>query len=88
VAELLAHGADVGLRLVLARRVGGTGRALFDPVLARLRELGGPALLLDGSPDEGPLVGAVRAAPQPPGRGLLVDRAHGTRLVQLARWGA
>jgi len=45
---------------------------------------GGPALVLHGSPDEGPLVGAVRASPQPPGRGVLVDREHGPRPVQLA----
>jgi len=84
LVDLLAQGVDLGLHLVLARRVAGASRALFDPVLARLRELGGPALVLHGSPDEGPLVGAVRASPQPPGRGVLVDREHGPRPVQLA----
>ncbi|GAA4548044.1 type VII secretion protein EccCa [Pseudonocardia xishanensis] len=84
LAELLAQGVDIGLHLVLARRVAGASRAMFDPVLARLRELGGPAVVLHGSPDEGPLVGAVRAGPQPPGRGVWVDRDHGSRTVQLA----
>ncbi|MCF7553148.1 type VII secretion protein EccCa [Pseudonocardia sp. WMMC193] len=82
LAELLADGADLGLHVVLARRVAGASRALFDPVLGRLRELGGPAIVLHGSPDEGPLVGSVRASAQPPGRGVWVDRA-GTRPVQL-----
>ncbi|GAA1877638.1 hypothetical protein GCM10009836_68800 [Pseudonocardia ailaonensis] len=84
LADFLAQAADVGLHLVLARRTGGAGRALFDPLVGRLRELGGPALVMHGSPDEGALVGAVRAGPQPPGRGVLVDRRHGARLVQLA----
>ncbi|MCE3554234.1 type VII secretion protein EccCa [Pseudonocardia sp. RS11V-5] len=84
LAEFLPQAADVGLHLVVARRTGGAARALFDPVVGRLRELGGPALVMHGSPDEGPLVGAVRAGPQPPGRGLLVDRRGGPRLVQVA----
>ncbi|WP_425569714.1 type VII secretion protein EccCa [Pseudonocardia yuanmonensis] len=84
LAEFLPQAADVGLHLVVARRTGGAARALFDPVVGRLRELRGPALVLQGSPDEGPLVAGVRAGPQPPGRGLLVDRHEGPRLVQLA----
>jgi S-DNA-T family DNA segregation ATPase FtsK/SpoIIIE len=84
LAEFLPQAADVGLHLVVARRTGGASRALFDPVVGRLRELGGPALVMHGSPDEGPLVAAVRAGPQPPGRGLLVDRRGGRTVVQVA----
>jgi S-DNA-T family DNA segregation ATPase FtsK/SpoIIIE len=43
-----------------------------------------PTLLMSGSPDEGVLVASLRASPQPPGRGTLVDRRHGARRVQLA----
>ncbi|MCE0768743.1 type VII secretion protein EccCa [Pseudonocardia kujensis] len=84
LAEFLPQATDVGLHLVVARRTGGAARALFDPVVGRLRELGGPALVMHGSPDEGPLVGTVRAGPRPPGRGLLVGRRDGPRLVQVA----
>lgn len=84
LAEFLPQAADVGLHLVVARRTGGASRALFDPVVGRLRELGGPALVMHGSPDEGPLVGAVRAGPRPPGRGLLVDRRGAPQVVQVA----
>jgi S-DNA-T family DNA segregation ATPase FtsK/SpoIIIE len=38
----------------------------------------------NGSRDEGPLVGAARPGPRPPGRALLVTRRHGETLVQLA----
>ena len=79
----LGQARDVGLHLIVARRAGGAGRALFDPVIARLRELGSPGLVLSGSKEEGALVGAIRPSHQPPGRGQLVRRS-GTQLVQLA----
>lgn len=81
---LLAQAKDVGLHIVLARRAGGAGRGALEPVLLRLRELGSPGLLLSGDPQEGPLLGAVRATPQPAGRGLLVKRHEKPALVQIA----
>ncbi len=56
LAEFLPQAKDVGLHVVVARRCGGAGRALFDPVLGRVRELGAPGLVLNGSPDEGALL--------------------------------
>ncbi|WP_372460503.1 type VII secretion protein EccCa [Actinomycetospora soli] len=82
--DLLAQAKDIGLHVVLARRVGGTSRAMFEPVLARLRELATPGLVGHGSRDEGPLVGTARPGPRPPGRAVLVTRRHGETLVQLA----
>ncbi|GHE14693.1 type VII secretion protein EccCa [Klenkia taihuensis] len=82
--DALAQGRDVGLHLVLTRRSGGAGRALFEPVLMRLRELSTPGIVMSGNKDEGALVGAVKPQPLPPGRGFLVTRREGTRLVQLA----
>jgi DNA segregation ATPase FtsK/SpoIIIE, S-DNA-T family len=80
----LAQARDVGLHLVLTRRSGGAARALFEPVIQRLRELSSPGLVLSGDRDEGPLLGTVRPQPMPPGRGFLVTRKEGVRLVQLA----
>ncbi len=37
--EYLPQARDVGLHLVLTRRAGGAGRALYEPVIQRLREL-------------------------------------------------
>lgn len=82
--EFLPQAKDVGLHLVLARRSGGAGRALFDPVISRLRELATPGLLLSGSADEGPLLDGVKLSPQPPGRGLLLGRRSSPRRIQLA----
>ncbi|MFD6884018.1 type VII secretion protein EccCa [Rhodococcus sp. NPDC060084] len=81
--EYLPQAKDLGLHLVVARRAGGAGRALFEPVLARLRELSSPGLVMSGNRDEGALVGSARPSPMPAGRGLLVRR-DGASLVQTA----
>ncbi|HEX6403357.1 MAG TPA: type VII secretion protein EccCa [Pseudonocardiaceae bacterium] len=82
--EFLPQAKDVGLHLVIARRCGGAARALFEPVIARLRELSTPGIVMNGSPDEGPLLGNVKPSPMPPGRGTLVTRKTGPQLVQIA----
>jgi S-DNA-T family DNA segregation ATPase FtsK/SpoIIIE len=82
--DFLSQARDVGLHLILTRRTGGASRALYEPVLMRLRELGSPGVLLSGERDEGALLGNVRPSHQPPGRGYLVTRREGGRLVQLA----
>jgi S-DNA-T family DNA segregation ATPase FtsK/SpoIIIE len=81
---LLAQGRDVGLHLAVARRSGGASRALYEPVIQSLRDLAMPGILLSGSPDEGPLIGNVRPAAAPPGRGRLITRDRGVEVVQLA----
>ncbi|GIJ51798.1 type VII secretion protein EccC [Virgisporangium aliadipatigenens] len=82
--DYLPQGRDIGFHLVLTRRTGGAGRALYDPVIQRMRELSGPGLVLSGSRDEGSLIGNVRPEPLPPGRGRLITRREGVRLIQLA----
>src|SRR6185369_16594892 len=77
--DLLAHARDIGLHLVVTRRIGGAARALYEPVLARLKDLGAPAVVMSGDRDEGPLIGSVRPQPLPPGRAHLVHRRDGSR---------
>lgn len=82
--DFLPHAKDLGLHIAVARRSGGAARAMFDPVLARLRDLGCMGLMMSASPDEGVLLGSVRPSQLPPGRGTLVTRAHPDQLVQIA----
>jgi DNA segregation ATPase FtsK/SpoIIIE, S-DNA-T family len=82
--DVLPHARDIGLHVVIARRSGGAARAMFDPVLARLRDLGWMGLMMSASPDEGVLIGSVRPSSLPPGRGTLVTRGHPDQLVQVA----
>ncbi|WP_069160360.1 type VII secretion protein EccCb [Nocardia altamirensis] len=72
--EHLSHARDLGFHVILTRRSGGASRALYDPIIGRMRELGSAALIMSGSRDEGMLWGAVRPQPMPPGRGILVNR--------------
>lgn len=80
---LLPHAMDIGLHLMVARRCAGSARAMFEPLLAQLRDSGCVGLLMSGSPDEGTLIGHHRAADQPPGRGVLVTRSA-AELVQVS----
>jgi S-DNA-T family DNA segregation ATPase FtsK/SpoIIIE len=82
--EYLPQARDVGLHLVLTRRAGGASRALYEPVIQRLRELSAPGMVMSGPSDEGALIGAVKPTLMPPGRGRLLTRREGIRLVQLA----
>ncbi|MGV0602123.1 hypothetical protein ABQE42_21075, partial [Mycolicibacterium pulveris] len=84
LADFLPYAKDLGLHMIVARRSSGAARAMFDPVLARLREPGCSGLMLSADPEEGVLLGAVRPAPLPPGRGTLVARGDGHQLIQVA----
>ncbi|SDT75309.1 type VII secretion protein EccCa [Actinoplanes derwentensis] len=84
LVNYLAQARDIGLHLVLTRRSGGASRALFEPVIQKLRELSMPGLVMSGSPEEGALIGNIKPIPLPPGRGRLITRREGTRLIQLA----
>jgi len=85
--EFLPQAKDLGLHLVLARRSGGAARAMFEPLLAGLRDVGCMALMMSGSPDDGLTIGSVRPSPMPPGRGTLITRQGNSQLVQVA-WSA
>ena len=76
--------SPIGLHLVVARRVAGAARALYDPFLQTLRESGTSGLVMAGDRGEGQLFPGVHAAAQPPGRGLWVRRGEPVRLVQTA----
>ena len=84
LVDLLAQAKDLGLHLIVTRRSGGASRALYDPVIARLRDLASTGLVMSGSRDEGALIGTVKPSTMPAGRGTLVSRKFGQRLVQLA----
>jgi S-DNA-T family DNA segregation ATPase FtsK/SpoIIIE len=82
--EFLAQGRDIGLHVVVTRRMGGAGRALYEQFLTRLRDVGAIGLLMSGDKNEGQLIGGQKAEELPPGRAKLVTRRGEPRLVQLA----
>jgi S-DNA-T family DNA segregation ATPase FtsK/SpoIIIE len=80
----LPQARDLGLHVVAARHSGGVGRALFEPFLQRLRELGATGLVLRGDRQEGQLWPGVYPSSLPPGRGQLARRGRRPTLVQVA----
>ena len=82
--EYLPQARDVGLHLIIARRAGGAGRALYDPILGPMKDLSVDALLMSAPRDEGVLLGDVRSSKLPPGRGTLVSRSRPNEMIQVA----
>ncbi|MGN8026720.1 type VII secretion protein EccCa [Microbacterium sp. 22242] len=83
LAPLLAQAGDLGLHVILTRRTGGASRAAYDPIIQRMTDLGATGILLSGSPEEGPLIGKIKAVPSIPGRAQIVSRDRGLVAAQL-----
>ncbi|MEU2743680.1 type VII secretion protein EccCa [Streptomyces sp. NPDC007095] len=86
LAPLLAHSVNIGLHIVMSRSTSGASRAMMDPVLRRMWELGSPALLHSYPKEEGKFIGEARPRTLPPGRAQLVTR-RGVRLMQVGHVG-
>jgi len=84
LSEFLPQAKDVGLHMIAARRSGGAARAMFDPILGKLREIASPGIVMAGNKDEGALLGTVKPSAMPPGRGTLVSRKVGQALMHVA----
>ena len=48
---LLAQSQDIGLHVIIARRMGGAARSVYEAVLQNLSELGTTGVLLSGNPE-------------------------------------
>ncbi|MGW6691626.1 type VII secretion protein EccCa [Streptomyces sp. NPDC054961] len=85
LVEFLPFARDTGVRFVIARSSAGASRALYEPFMQRIKELGAQGVVLSGDPSEGDLVGNARPRPMPPGRASFVSRKRGTSLIQIGR---
>ncbi|MEV0591876.1 type VII secretion protein EccCa [Nonomuraea cavernae] len=84
LVDLLPQARDIGLHLIMGRQMGGVGRAMFDPIITKIKDLASPAVVLSGNKDEGYVFGNIRPHPLPPGRGYFIERRFGARLTQTA----
>ncbi len=80
----LATGADVGLHVLMTRRVMGASRGLYEPFTLGVREAGCLGLIMSGDRTEGQLLGGVRAGTMPVGRAKLVRAGEPVRVLQTA----
>ncbi|MET8413846.1 type VII secretion protein EccCb, partial [Streptomyces sp. NPDC005195] len=81
LVPLLAQGHHIGLHLVVSRSTSGAMRAMMDPMLRRMWELGNPALLFSYPKEEGKFLGEAKPRTLPAGRAQFVTR-RSVRLVQ------
>ncbi|MEW2520808.1 type VII secretion protein EccCa [Actinacidiphila alni] len=78
---LLSQAPYIGLHLVVARSTSSAMRAMMDPLLRRLWELGNPALVFSYPKEEGKFIGEAKPRALPVGRAQLVTR-RSVKLVQ------
>ncbi|MGY4646659.1 type VII secretion protein EccCa [Mycobacterium sp. URHB0021] len=76
--------ADVGLRIVYARRFGGwSGADRADPLLSAMKQANAPLLVMDSDGEEGFVRGRWKGHPMVPGRGFLMSTGESGRYVQV-----
>ncbi len=78
----LAAASDLGLHVVMTRRVMGAARGMFEPFTGAVRESGCLSLLLSGDRSEGLLFPGVRPRTLPPGRAQLIRPGEPVEQVQ------
>jgi S-DNA-T family DNA segregation ATPase FtsK/SpoIIIE len=78
---LIAQGVYIGLSIIVARSTSGAARAMMDPVIRRMWELGSPGVLFAYPKEEGKFLGEATARKLPAGRAQLVTR-RGVALIQ------
>lgn len=81
--EFLPQARDIGMHMILTRRMGGVSRAMYTGTIAKLKELSVDTLVMSGSRDEGNIIGKLKPSPLPPGRGTLVSRNADTQMIQI-----
>ncbi|KDN20784.1 type VII secretion protein EccC [Amycolatopsis rifamycinica] len=84
ISDFLPQAKDVGLHLVVVRRTGGASKAMYDPIIGKLKEIAAPGMVMNGSRDEGALIGNIKPSAMPPGRGNLLTRKNGKQLIQVS----
>lgn len=83
LAQYIPQGSDLGLHIIAARRTGGAGRSLFEPVAQALNDMGVPGMLFSGDRREGRLANGVASKQLPQGRAQLAVRGRQPELVQV-----
>ena len=82
--DLLPQASDIGLHVVLTRRMGGAARATFEKVLQMMGDLAVTGILLSGNPSEGAIINGVKPRRAIPGRAQVIHRDLGVVSAQMA----
>ncbi|WP_460439624.1 hypothetical protein, partial [Amycolatopsis stemonae] len=49
ISDFLPQAKDVGLHLVVVRRTGGASKAMYDPIIGKLKEIAAPGMVMTSS---------------------------------------
>ena len=82
--DLLPQAADIGLHVIITRRMGGASRAAYEKVLQMMNDLAVTGILLSGNPSEGAIINGVKPKRAVPGRAQVIHRDLGVVAAQLA----
>ncbi|AKK25735.1 type VII secretion protein EccCa [Mycobacterium sp. EPa45] len=81
---LLSAAGDLGLRVIVTGRAGGSAHALMtNPLLRRMSDLQAAVLMLSGNPADGAKIRGHRFTRLPAGRAMLLNDSDGLAHVQL-----
>ena len=84
LVDLLAQGAEIGLHVIVARSTSNAHRAMMEPLIRRMWDIGIPGVLFSTRREEGTFLGDAKPLTLPPGRAQFVHRRHGVRMMQTA----
>ena len=84
LVDLLPQASDIGLHLIITRRMGGAARATFEKVLQMMGDLAVTGILLSGNPSEGAIINGVKPKRAIPGRAQVIHRDLGVVAAQMA----
>lgn len=79
----LAMGPEINLSAIIARRVAGASRGLYEPVFNTVRESGATGFMFSGDRTEGLLLGGERARSLPTGRARMFRTGTPGETVQI-----
>jgi energy-coupling factor transporter ATP-binding protein EcfA2 len=81
---LLSAAGDLGLRVIVTGRAGGSAHALMtNPLLRRMSDLQSTVVMLSGNPADGAKIRGHRFTRLPVGRGMLLGDSDGVDHIQL-----
>jgi len=83
LVPLLAQGFEIALHVILARSSANGMRAMMDPLIRRMWELGTPGVLFSSRREEGKFLGDAKPLTLAPGRAQFVHRRHGVQMTQI-----
>ncbi len=75
VANLIPRAEEVGLHVIVARRIDEWPRGEYTPLMRALKQQQTPGLVMAGNRNEGAILRSTFASDQPAGRGIYVTRA-------------